>query len=56
MPFSELDWESMDPPPPATESSQERGEEPEEAEQERGHSELDSDAGDIADEGAGHRG
>lgn len=57
MPFSELDWEGMDPPGPATESSKERGFDRDVDDNERGQSdELDGDAGDIADEGPGHRG
>ena len=58
MPFSELDWEGMDPPGPSTESSRERGVERDGAESELGQSdELDEDGiGDIADEGPGHRG
>ncbi len=59
MPFSELDWEGMDPPGPVTESSDERGfERDTDQDEERGESEeLDGDdAGDIADEGPGHRG
>lgn len=54
-----LDWGKMPGPGPQTESSKERGfpTDPEE-EKERGQSEaLDPDpAGDIADEGPGHRG
>jgi hypothetical protein len=59
MPFSDLDWEGMDPPGPATESSAERGfERDTDQDEQRGQSEeLDGDdAGDIADEGPAHRG
>ena len=54
----ELDWESMDPPGPVTESTRERGLDPGEGDAELGESEeLDEDnVGDIADEGPGHRG
>ena len=57
--MAELDWESQDPPGPATESSKERGYKPDpEQEARRGRAEeLEGDeAGDIADEGPGHRG
>ena len=57
--MAELDWESQDPPGPATESSKERGYKPDpEQEAQRGRAEeLEGDeAGDIADEGPGHRG
>jgi hypothetical protein len=58
MPFSELDWEGMEPPGPATESADEQGfERDTDQDEERGQSdELDGEAGDIADEGPGHRG
>jgi hypothetical protein len=59
MGIAELDWESQDPPGPATESSRERGYTPDpDVEARRGrHEELDDDeVSDIADEGAGHRG
>ena len=58
MPFSELDWEGMNPPGAMTESPKERHiQVDEEVEKRRGESdELDGDAGDIADEGTGHRG
>jgi hypothetical protein len=58
MGIEELDWEGQDPPPPATESSRERGYKPDpEQEAARGRSEeLEGDSGDIADEGPGHRG
>lgn len=57
----DLDWEGMDPPGPATESSEERGFERDADEEEFGESEEfeeseEDDAGDIADEGPGHRG
>jgi hypothetical protein len=57
--MAELDWEGQDPPGPATESSKERGYKPDpEQERRRGQAEeLEGDeAGDIADEGPGHRG
>lgn len=59
MGIEELDWEGQDPPGPVTESSKERGYKPDpEAEAKRGRAEeLEGDeAGDIADEGPGHRG
>ena len=58
MGIAELDWEGQDPPAGATESSKERGYKPDpEVEKQRGRAEeLDNEAGDIADEGPGHRG
>jgi hypothetical protein len=58
MGIKELDWEGQDPPGPATESSEERGFERDVDEDELGESEMldEDDAGDIADEGPGHRG
>ena len=58
MGITELDWDDQDPPGPATESSRERGYKPDpEVEANRGRTEeLDNEAGDIADEGTGHRG
>lgn len=58
MPFKDLDWEGMDPPGPVTESSKERGFTRDVTDEDLGKSdELDGDdAGDIADEGRGHRG
>lgn len=52
MPFSELDWEGMDPPGPVTKSSEERGfERDSDADEERGESdELDGEAGDKGHE------
>jgi hypothetical protein len=58
MGIKELDWEDQDPPGPVTESSEERGFERDVDEDELGESEMldEDDAGDIADEGPGHRG
>jgi hypothetical protein len=57
MPIRELDWEDLDLPGPQTESTRERGFASDADEDELGSSdELDGEAGDIADEGPGHRG
>ena len=58
MAIRDLDWESMDPPRPHTESSEEIGYSGDVEDEEFGESEeLDEDEiGDIADEGPGHRG
>ena len=60
VPFKDLDWEGMDPPGPMTESAKESGFDRDVNEEELGYSdELENDvtdnAGDIADEGPGHR-
>jgi hypothetical protein len=60
VPFKDLDWEGMDPPGPMTESARESGFDTDVNEDELGYSdELENDvtdnAGDIADEGPGHR-
>ena len=60
VPFKDLDWEGMDPPGPMTESAKESGFDTDVNEEELGYSdELEDDvtdnAGDIADEGPGHR-
>jgi len=60
VPFKDLDWEGMDPPGPMTESARESGFDRDVNEDELGYSdELENDvtdnAGDIADEGPGHR-
>jgi hypothetical protein len=55
---STFDWGGLNGPGPQTESARERGFESEADERELGRSDsLDEDrAGDIADEGPGHRG
>ena len=58
--FKDLDWEGMDPPGPMTESAKESGFKRDVDDDELGYSdELQDDvtdnAGDIADEGPGHR-
>jgi hypothetical protein len=58
--FKDLDWEGMDPPGPMTESARESGFKRDVDDDELGYSdELQDDvtdnAGDIADEGSGHR-
>ena len=57
MGIKELDWESQNPPGPATENLKDRRPRPNPVEEaKRGRAEeLDEDAGDIADEGSGHR-
>jgi hypothetical protein len=57
MPIEELDWEDQERPGPQTESTRERGFASDVDESALGRSEeLDGEAGDIADEGPGHRG
>jgi hypothetical protein len=61
MAIKDLDWEGMDPPGPVTESAEESGFDRDVDDDELGYSdELENDvtdnAGDIADEGPGHRG
>ena len=51
-----LDNDDMEPTPPQTESAQERGFERDTDDQEYGQSDVLDEPGDIADEGAGHRG
>jgi len=55
-PLDNLDGDDMERTPPQTESSRERGYDAPELENLGQSDELDQDAGDIADEGPGHRG
>ena len=60
LPFKDLDWERMDPPGPMTESARESGFDRDVDEEELGYSDelwddVTDNAGDIADEGPGHR-
>jgi hypothetical protein len=56
-PLDNVDSDDMEQTPPQTESSRERGFRGDFVEEDLGRSEHDDDgAGDIADEGPGHRG
>ena len=55
-PLDNVDGDDMERTPPQTESSRERGYGPSHDENLGKSEELDQDAGDIADEGPGHRG
>jgi hypothetical protein len=55
-PLDNVDGDDMEQTPAQTESSRERGDRVAESEDLGRSGELDQDAGDIADEGPGHRG
>ena len=56
-PLDNVDSDDMEQTPPQTESSRERGLRGDFGDEDLGRSEHDDDgAGDIADEGSGHRG